>query len=132
MSAKQIFVSWRYIISEMHLRQSRFTFSIWGPFSTNKERIQNFKEIGDSRHISKPNQILSICYSDGFENLSRRATPDKLLCDKAFSIAKKPNYNGYRHGLTSRVYKFFEEKSIAMGEIKHLVFLLMQGQKLTN
>ena len=116
----------------MHLRQSRFTFSIWGPFSTNKERIQNFKEIGDSRHISKPNQILSICYSGGFENLSRRATPDKLLCDKAFSIAKKPNYNGYRHGLTSRVYKFFEEKSIAMGEIKHLVFLLMQGQKLTN
>ena len=76
--------------------------------------------------------ILSICYSGGFENLSRRATPDKLLCDKAFSIAKKPNYNGYRHGLTSRVYKFFEEKSIAMGEIKHLVFLLMQGQKLTN
>ena len=36
---------------EMHLRQSQFTYSACGPFTENKERIQKFKEKGDSRYI---------------------------------------------------------------------------------
>ena len=42
---------------EMHLRQpasvdkSGFTYSACGPISTNKERIQKFKETGDSIYI---------------------------------------------------------------------------------
>ena len=36
---------------EMHLRQARFTYSACGPFAKNKERIQKFKETGDSRYI---------------------------------------------------------------------------------
>ena len=36
---------------EMHLRQQGFTYSACGPFSKNKERIQKFKETGDSRYI---------------------------------------------------------------------------------
>ena len=37
---------------EMHLRQPRFTCSACGPFTKkNKERIQKFKETGDSRYI---------------------------------------------------------------------------------
>ena len=36
---------------EMHLRQARFTYSACGPFTKNKERIQKFKETGDSRYI---------------------------------------------------------------------------------
>ena len=36
---------------EMHLRQLRFTQSTFGPFTKNKERIQKFKERGDSRYI---------------------------------------------------------------------------------
>ena len=36
---------------EMHLRQSGFTYSAWGPFTKNKERIQKFKETGDSWYI---------------------------------------------------------------------------------
>ena len=36
---------------EMHLRQSKFTYSAWGPFTKSKERIQKFKETGDSRYI---------------------------------------------------------------------------------
>ena len=30
---------------EMHLRESRFTYSACRPFTKNKERIQKFKEI---------------------------------------------------------------------------------------
>ena len=36
---------------EMHLRQPVFTYSDCGPFTKNKERIQKFKETGDSRYI---------------------------------------------------------------------------------
>ena len=36
---------------EMHLRQPRFTYNAWGPLTKNKERIQKFKETGDSRYI---------------------------------------------------------------------------------
>ena len=34
---------------EMHLRQPGFTYSACGSFNKNKERIQKFKETGDSR-----------------------------------------------------------------------------------
>ena len=30
---------------EMHLKQSKFTYSACGPFTKNKERIQKFKEL---------------------------------------------------------------------------------------
>ena len=33
---------------EMHLGQSEFTCSACGPFAKNKERIQKFKETGDT------------------------------------------------------------------------------------
>ena len=36
---------------KMHLRHSVFTYSACGPFTKNKERIQNFLETGDSRYI---------------------------------------------------------------------------------
>ena len=36
---------------EMHLKQPEFTYSACGPFTENKERIQKFKETGDSRYI---------------------------------------------------------------------------------
>ena len=36
---------------EIHLRQPQFAYSASGPFTKNKERIQKFKETGDSRYI---------------------------------------------------------------------------------
>ena len=38
---------------EMHLRQPGFTYSACGPFTKNKERIQNIKETGDTSFIYK-------------------------------------------------------------------------------
>ena len=40
-------------MSEIHLREPGFTYSAGGPFTKNKERIQKFKETGDSRYISQ-------------------------------------------------------------------------------
>ena len=36
---------------EMHLRQPGSTYSAYGSFTKNKERIQKFKETGDTRYI---------------------------------------------------------------------------------
>ena len=38
---------------ETHLKQPRFTYSACGPFTKNKERIQKFKETGDTSYIYK-------------------------------------------------------------------------------
>ena len=37
---------------DMHLRKPRFMYSACGPFTKNKERIQKFKQTGDSRFIA--------------------------------------------------------------------------------
>ena len=46
---------------EMHLKQPRFTYSGCGPFTKNKERIQKFKETGDTDHIYKI-ELDKACY----------------------------------------------------------------------
>ena len=46
---------------EMHLRQSRFTYSACGLFTKNKERIQKFKETGDTNYIYR-NELDKCCY----------------------------------------------------------------------
>ena len=38
---------------EIHFRQPGFTYSACGPFTKNKERIQKFKQTGDSRYVFK-------------------------------------------------------------------------------
>ena len=38
-------------MTKMYLKQPRYTYSVCGSFSKNKERIKKFKETGDSRYI---------------------------------------------------------------------------------
>ena len=38
---------------EMHLKQPGFNYSACGPLTKNKERIQKFKETGDTSYIYK-------------------------------------------------------------------------------
>ena len=100
---------------EMHLKQPGFTYSACGPFNKNKEKIQKFKETGDTSYIYK-NELDEACFQHGmaygnFKDLSRRSASDKVLRDKAFNVAKNPKYDGYQTGLASMVYKFFVKKS---------------------
>ena len=94
-------------ISEMHLRPSEFTYSAWGPFEKNKERIQKLKETGDSRYIYQ-NELDKACFQHdmAYGDLTRRTAFDKMLHDKSFNIAKNLKYDGYQRGLSSMVYKF--------------------------
>ena len=36
---------------EIHLRQPQFTYSVCGPFTKHEQRIQKFKETGDTNYI---------------------------------------------------------------------------------
>ena len=104
---------------EMHLKQHGFTYSACGPFTKNEERIQKFKETGDTNYIYK-NELDKACFQHDmaygdFKDLKRRTASDKILRDKAFNIAKNPKYDGYQRGLTSMAYKFFSKKSAGSG-----------------
>ena len=90
-------------MSEMHLKQPRFTYSASEPFTKNKRRIQNFKETKDIKYIyrNEPNKACfqyDMAYGD-FKDLAKRTASDKILRDKAFNIAKNPKYDGYQRSL---------------------------------
>ena len=104
---------------EMHLRQPQFVYSACGPFTKNKERIQNFKETGDISCIYK-NELDKACFQhdmvyEDFKDLVKRTAADKVLRDKTFKIASDQIYDGYQRGLASVVYKFFDKKSQGKG-----------------
>ena len=86
---------------EMYLRQpaaldkSGFAYSACGPFTKNKEKIQKFKETGDSRYLY-PNELDKACFQHymgygNFKYLTTRTGFDKMLRNKAFNIAKIPH-----------------------------------------
>ena len=108
---------------EMHLRQPQFTYSACGPFTKHKQRIQKFKDTGDTNYIYK-NELDKACfahdaaYSDS-KDLTKRTVGDKILKNRAFNIAKDQKYDGYKRGLASMVYKLFDKKNAGSGA-KHV------------
>ena len=96
---------------EMHLRQPQFVYSACGPFTKNQERIQKFKETGDTSYIYK-NELDKACFQhdvayEDFKDLPKRTAADKVLRDKAFKIASNQKYDGCQRRLASMVCKFF-------------------------
>ena len=104
---------------EMHLRQLGFTYSAYGPFTKNKERIQKFKETVDTNHIYK-NELDKACFQrdmayGDFKDVTKRTAADKVLRDKAFKVASDQKYDGCQRGLASMRYKIFDKKSKGSG-----------------
>ena len=116
---------------EIHLRQPQFTYSACKPFTKHEQRIQKFKETGDTNYIYK-NELDKACfahdaaYSDS-KDLTKTTVADKILRNKAFDIAKDPKYDGYQRGLASTVYNFFDKTSSGSG-----VKLIPQNEQLAN
>ena len=101
---------------EMHLKQRGFTCSACGPFTKNKERIQKFKETGDTKYIyrdelDKARFQHDMAYVD-FIDLARKTASNKVLRDKSFNIAKIPKCDGYQRGFASIVYKSFDTRNL--------------------
>ena len=75
---------------EMNLTQPGFTYGACELCTKNKERIQKFKERGDSRYIYQ-NELDKTCFQHDmaygdFKDLARRTASDKILGDKTFEI----------------------------------------------
>ena len=115
----------------MHLTQLGFTYSACGPFTKSKEKIQKFKETGDTSYIYK-NELDKTCFQHSMAycvatlKIQREdqllIASDKVLRDKAFDVAKTPKYDEYQRRLASMVYKFFDKKSKGSAfniEVKH-------------
>ena len=96
---------------EMHLKQSGFTYSVCGPFTRNKEKIEKFIQSGNTDFIYR-NELHKACFQHDMaygrsKNLVKRTQSDKVLRVKAFQIASDLKYDGYQRRLVSMVYKFF-------------------------
>ena len=108
---------------EMHLKQPGFTYSAYGPFTKNKERIEKSMATGNTNFIYE-NELDKACFQHAMiyrksKDLAKRTQSDKVLRDKAFKIASDPKYDGYQRGLASMVYKFL---------IKSLVEVVLLNQ----
>ena len=120
----------------MHLRQPQFTYSACGPFTKHKQRIQKFKETGDTNYIYK-NELDKACFAHDeaycdSKDLTKRTVADKILKNKAFNIAKNPKHDGHQRGLTSMVYKFFDKKSVGSGVKQVNTKFITQNQQLAE
>ena len=56
-------------------------------------------------------------YGD-FKNLPRRTASEQVLLNKVFDIAKNPKYDGYKRGIASMTYWFFDKKSASLARSK--------------
>ena len=94
---------------EMHLKQPGFTYSAFGLFTKNNERIEKFMQIGNTNFIYK-NKLDKACFQHNMaygktKDLAKRIQSDKVLRDKAFKIASDPKYDDNQRGLASMVDK---------------------------
>ena len=105
---------------EMYLKQSGFTYSAYGPFTKNKERLEKFMQTRNTNFIDK-DEIDKACFEPDMANgkskdLVKRTKSDTVLKDKAFKIASDPKFDGYQGGLVSMVYKFFGKMSASLNK----------------
>ena len=66
----------------------------------NKDRIQKFKEIGDSRNVYQ-SELDKACFQHDmaygdFKDLTRRTASDKILREKSLNTAKGLKQDGYQ------------------------------------
>ena len=98
---------------------------MWIIYKKNKEKIQKFKETGDSRYIYQ-NELDKPCFQHDMDH------GDKILHDKALNIAKNPKYDVYQRGLASMVYRFFNKNFYYAGTYKDLTYTNQLLKNLKN
>ena len=86
-----------------------------------KTKNKKFKETGDSRYIYQ-NELDKACFqhdmaSIDFKDLTRRTASDKILCDKAFNIAKNPTYDDIK-GVLLQWFIYFLIKRLLVELLK--------------
>ena len=107
---------------EMHLRQPGFFYSTCGPFTKNKERIQKFKETGDTNYIYK-NELDKACFEHDmaygdFKDLTKRTAADKVLRDNLtkYGLTKEVNFKKWLRDNSIEMYSIHNEGKSVVAE----------------
>ena len=121
---------------EIHLRQPGFTYSACGPFTKNKEKIQKFKQTGDSRYIYR-NELDKACLQHDmahgdFKDLKKRTAADKVLRDKHLILLKIPNMVDIKEGWPLWFINFLLKRLNAMVSHFQINLLLNIYLKMNN
>ena len=83
------------VMPETHLKDLKVgTYSVCGPFTQHKDRINKFVQTGDTNYIYK-NGVNKACFAhdaaySNFKDMKNRTGADKILRDKAYEIARDP------------------------------------------
>ena len=85
-------------MSELHLKQPRFTYSARRPFTKHHEKTKKFRETGNLKHLYK-NELDKACFAhdtanSGSKDLAKRTISDNILKCRAYEIAKNGKYDG--------------------------------------
>ena len=108
-------------MSELHLKQPRFTYRAYGRFTKHRERIKKIKETGNLKYIYK-NEWDKVCFAHDAaffddKDLTKTTISDKTLKDRAYEIAINPICDGYQRGLASILYRFCDKKTGSVARI---------------
>ena len=122
---------------EMHLKQPRFTYSACGTFTKNKERIQKFKETGDTSYIYK-NELDKPCFQHwmaygDFKDLARRIVSDKFWEIKHLILLKILNMIGIKSFFDRKNASLTDKSVLGSGvyiDVKHIEQLVGELHKL--
>ena len=101
-------------IPELHLKQPGFAYSAPRPFTKHRERIQEFRQTANLKHLYR-NELGKACfahdttYSDS-KDLAKITISDKILEERIYEIARNRAYDEYQRSLASMVYKIFDKK----------------------
>ena len=101
---------------EIHLKQPEFTDSACGPFTKNKERIQKFKETGDTKHIYQ-NDLDKACFQydmayPGFKYLVKKFRMIKSSEIKDLILLKNQNMMDIKEVFLQTIGTFFDKKKV--------------------
>ena len=114
---------------EMPFKQPGLTYSACRTFTKNEERIQKFKETGDTSYIYKSELEKAyfqhdMAYED-FKDLKRRTVSNKILRDKAFNILKILNMMDIKEGLLLWFINFLIKSPLHLQiNLYHVVVLI--------
>ena len=99
----------------LHLKQLGFIYKACGPFTKHRERIKNFRETSNLKHLYR-NELDKACsdneaaYSDSKLRELRELFQIRFWKIELMKIARNHNYDGYQKALAHMIYKFFDKK----------------------
>ena len=97
-----------------HSKQTGFIYSVSRPFTKHHDKIQEFRETGNLKHLYRYELDKAYFAHDAayFESkdLAKKTISVKILKDRAYELARYCEY-GYQRALVSTVYNFVDKKT---------------------